>query len=110
MQFLKSAVTGISNLLAKPRASNDLDESMEEVRQLMLDALGDAAGSIPLRLSRRILQAQDTQTLWDLRGQLMAVIAQSRGERAAREVMLQVSEEFRGLLPPSMATRPSPLA
>lgn len=83
---------------------------MEEVRQLMLDALGTAGASTHVSLRRRISHAQDTRALWDLRGDLMAALSSSHGEVAARTTMYALSQEFQGLLPASLATRPSPLA
>jgi hypothetical protein len=44
-----------------------------------------------------------------LRGDLMAALAAMDGERAAREKIASVTEMFKGLLPGSLHSRPSPL-
>ena len=49
------------------------------------------------------------QSLWYLRGDLMAALASSHGEAAAREKLETLSEMFEDLLPRGLRSRPSPL-
>ena len=61
------------------------------------------------QLTRRIRYANDIQALWYLRGDLMAALAAQQGEAYARETIQDISDQFQGLLPRGMSTRPSPL-
>jgi hypothetical protein len=81
---------------------------MEDIRELMLELLGDAAPEHP-GVTRRIRYATDVNALWYLRGDLMAVLASSHGERQARRAVRNVTDMFRGVVPGSLTSRPSPL-
>jgi len=81
---------------------------LEEIRMAMLEELGfDAPEFAPT--SRRIQFAPDLQTLWYLRGDLMAVLAAKEGETAASRRIQTISAMFDGLLPRGLSTRNSPL-
>ena len=81
---------------------------MEDIRELMLDLLGEAARHHP-NVTRRIRYATDVQALWYLRGDLMAVLAAAHGESQARRQVRSVTDMFRGVVPGSLTSRPSPL-
>jgi hypothetical protein len=111
MALWKRAVDSVYGLLGNaPPSGVALEDSIEEIRELMLDAVGQAGESRYVQLARRIRYAQDLQALWYLRGDVMAALASIHGESHAREVMLQISQEFEGLLPGGLSSRPSPLA
>ena len=108
--MLRNAAAGLTSLLSGSRRPDDLGHSIEEIRELMLEALGTTPASAHLNLCRRIRYAQDTRVLWYLRGDLMAALSYSHGESAARDTMYELSQAFQGCLPASLGTRPSPLA
>jgi hypothetical protein len=110
MRLWKSATGGLASFLGGSRGSNAVEDSIEEIRELMLEGLGTSGAATHASLGRRIRHAQDSRALWDLRGDLMAALSSSLGEVSAREKMFELSKEFQGLLPASLATRPSPLA
>jgi hypothetical protein len=111
MALWKRAVDSVYGLLGSaPPSGVPIEDSMDEIRELMLDAIGPSGESRHVQLARRIRYAQDLQALWYLRGDVMAVLASLHGEAHARDVMLQISQEFDGLLPGGLASRPSPLA
>jgi hypothetical protein len=60
-------------------------------------------------VARRVQFADDLQALWYLRGDLMAALADLHGEAHARETIRNISDQFQGLLPKGLSTRPSPL-
>ncbi|HZY18622.1 MAG TPA: hypothetical protein VFE82_09075 [Ramlibacter sp.] len=86
-----------------------LDTSLEDIREKMLDLLGDFGPAKFPHVTRRIRYAGDLQGLWYLRGDLMAALAAMHGEAVARERIQAITKMFRGLLPGGLASRPSPL-
>lgn len=85
--------------------------SIEDIRQRMLDLVpaeneGDERAAV---VARRIRYADQVESLWFMRGELMAVLARTRGEAAALELISSVSDMFDDLLPEGLRSRPSPL-
>jgi len=112
MRWLKSSVrANLYGLLGHPvdPTQSILDVGTEDVRTSMLELLGQAGYSRFPQLTRRIRYAGELQGLWYLRGDLMAAVASMYGEAIARDRLREVSDLFQGLLPGSLATRPSPL-
>jgi hypothetical protein len=112
MRWLKPNLrSSIYGLLGNPVPPSDsrLENGIEDVRETMLDLLGDAGPKQFAPLVRRIRYAGDIQALWYLRGDLMAALAAMHGERAAREQIASVTGMFKGLLPAGLNSRMSPL-
>lgn len=84
--------------------------ALENIRQAMLEALGNEAQNSHPVVQLRITYANEIQDLWYLRGDVMAALAALQGEAAARAKLAPISEMFRGLLPNGISTRPSPLS
>ena len=110
MRTWKPTIQSLFGLLGNgQRLSRELDDAISEIQESMLNALDqDGMKSFPA-VSRRIQYAQDLQALWYLRGDLMAALAALHGEAEARETIQDISDQFHGLLPRGMSTRPSPL-
>jgi hypothetical protein len=112
MRWLKPNLrSSIYGLLGNPVAPSEsiLETGTEEVRESMLLVLGEAGPKHFPQVTRRIRYANDIQTLWYLRGDLMAALAATDGEMAARTKIAAVTARFQGLLPSSLHSRPSPL-
>lgn len=90
-------------------SSRALEDSIEDIQESMLHALGPNGPRNFPSLNRRIHYAQDLQALWYLRGELMAALASLHGEAQARSTIKDISQQFEGLLPRGLSTRPSPL-
>ncbi|HYF05999.1 MAG TPA: hypothetical protein VD970_00115 [Acetobacteraceae bacterium] len=105
---LRSSLFG---LLGQPTPPSDsmLDSGMEDIREAMLELLGDHGPRQYPNVTRRIRYAGDVQGLWYLRGDLMAALANLHGEVVARERIEAITELFQGLVPGSMTSRPAPL-
>ena len=105
---IKSSIYG---LLGNPAPPSDslMESSTDDIREEMLALLGDDAPKKFPTLTRRIRYAADIHALWYLRGDLMAALATVRGERAAREKIGELTQMFKGLLPSSLHSQPSPL-
>jgi hypothetical protein len=86
-----------------------LANGTEDIRESMLNVLGDAGPKHFPQITRRIRYANDIQALWYLRGDLMAALAAVHGELVAREKVASVTAQFRGLVPGTLSSRPSPL-
>jgi hypothetical protein len=89
---------------AQPSVSA-MDGRIEDIRESMLDLLGDTGPREFPQVTRRIRYAGDVQALWYLRGDLMAVLASLHGEAQARSHLQAVTEMFRGLLPRALTAR-----
>jgi hypothetical protein len=95
---------------AATRQQDDNANTLENIRAMML-ALAESDGSErSAALVRRIRYAMDLQSLWFLRGELMALLSRTQGERAARENVEEISSHFQDLLPSGLRSRPSPLS
>ena len=110
MRWFKPNIrSSLYGLLSGPSESR-LDHAEDGIRESMLSLL-DAAGAKEFsHVVRRIRYADDLQALWYLRGDLMAALAASRGEAEARELLASITDQFQGLLPRGLSSRPSPLA
>lgn len=112
MRWLKPNLrNSIYSLLGNPAAPSEsmLESGTEDIRESMLDVLGEAGPKDFPQVTRRIRYANDIQALWYLRGDLMAALATLHDEVTAREKVARVTRMFKGLLPAGLNSRPSPL-
>jgi hypothetical protein len=111
MRWLKPSLRSIYGLLGTAPDPTDsvLEDGTEDIREAMLDVLGDQGSRHFPHVTRRIRYASDIQSLWYLRGDLMACLASMHGEIVARKKIASITAQFQGLLPGSLASRPSPL-
>lgn len=98
-------------LLSKSGEHDGLASSqvLEDIRRAMLDELTINSRQHYGAVQIRVADATDIQDLWYLRGDLMAAIAASDGEAAAKRKITHISNMFRGYLPRGLSSRPSPL-
>lgn len=112
MRWFKGSIrSSLYGLLGNPVAPSDstLESGTEDIREAMLTLLGEKGTRQFANVTRRIRYANDIQALWYLRGDLMAALAALQGESEARGKVHQITQMFRGLLPGSLTSRPSPL-
>ena len=112
MRWLKPGLRdSIYGLLGNPSPPSDsiLENSTEDIREAMLNVLGDGGQKSFPHVTRRIRYANDLQALWYLRGDLMGALADLYSESVAREKVASITDHFRGLLPNGLSSRPSPL-
>jgi len=105
---LRSSIYGLLGG-APPPSDSIMESGTEDIREAMLSLLGDAGPKHFPQVTRRIRYANDIQALWYLRGDLMGALASMYGEKTARQKVLDITEMFRGLVPGSLNSRPSPL-
>lgn len=80
-------------------------ENTEAIRAAMLRLLdADTEAGATGSLARRVLFASDAEGLWYLRSEIMSVLASSRGEAAARELLAGISVLFHEVLPEGLAS------
>lgn len=112
MRIFKGTLrNSIYGLLGNPVTPSDsvLESGTEDIREAMLALLGQAGTKQFANVTRRVRYANDIQALWYLRGDVLAALAATQGEMAAREKIQQITRMFDGLLPGSLTSRPSPL-
>jgi hypothetical protein len=104
-------VSGMQSLMSKSsgKDAHISMEAMADIRRAMLDELTLCDYQISPLVQSRVSDADDIQDLWYLRGDLMAVIAATDGELAAKRKIAHISTMFKGLLPRGLSSRPSPL-
>ena len=112
MRWLKPGLrNSIYGLLGNPMPPTEsiMESSTEEIRQAMLGVLGPSGQKSFPNVARRLRYANDIQALWYLRGDLMAALAALYSESVAREKIAGITDQFHGLLPGGLQSRPSPL-
>ncbi len=82
---------------------------IEDIRQAMLDSLGEEGCASYPHVERRVLFAPDLQGLWYLRSDIMVAISSLQGESVANQRIRQITGMFEGLLPRGMVSRPAAL-
>lgn len=87
-----------------------MEIGIEDIRSAMLGLMTAGEDERFPHVVRRIRYAGDLQGLWYLRGDLMAALASSHGEAAAREKVETLRDMFEELLPRGLRSRPSPLS
>lgn len=82
------------------------ERKLERVRDAMLKVLDTHQGQSFHRVAQRIQYAEEMESLWYLRQDMMAALSEVRGEVRARREMRPINELFKGLLPHAMVARP----
>ena len=67
----------------------------ERIRKAMLRALATHCGELPQPIITKIKVARDIWELWYLRPDLMQTLSVAAGEFAARNVVTQITAEFK---------------
>jgi hypothetical protein len=98
-----------SGLLSHPPDEPDTIITIEDIRHRMLDLLLEEESERATIARRRIRYADSVEALWFMRGEMVAVLARTRGEATALALVSTVSEMFDDLLPEGLRSRPSPL-
>lgn len=108
MRWFKSTVSTVWGLVGvkQPPSAQSLAERLEQIRETMLETLGDEGMQLRPTLSRRLRYAADTESLWYLRSDWMATLAATQGEAAAKRHVERINVMFEGLLPAGLQSRP----
>ncbi len=106
---LRNSVYSLLGGSAVAASESVLESRLEDIRQGMLDAMGEFGEKHYPQVTRRIRYAGDIQALWYLRGDLMSVLSATHGEMLARERVGSLTHMFEGMLPGGLGTRPSRL-
>jgi hypothetical protein len=107
MFWIRSGLQSISIsdwLTAGPAIAEVATNGLEDVREALLEALGEAGGRRRGTLELRIRNAPDVHTLWALRPEVMDVVSHQWGESEGRRRLARATEKFEGLLPVAALT------
>ncbi|MBX9870390.1 MAG: hypothetical protein K2X75_00190 [Burkholderiaceae bacterium] len=99
-------ISSMQGLLGRPPIDENSSFRIEDIRQAMLDSLGEEGCSSYPHIERRVLFAPDLQGLWYLRADMMVALSSLQGERVASQKIRQITHMFEGLLPRGMVSRP----
>ena len=95
--------SGYLTLLRRPEPTPvAVGARTEDIRQLMLNELGQQGEKKFPGVARRLRYAPDVQGLWYARSDLMSILAKTHGEIVAREKIADISSRFKGLMPSSL--------
>ena len=96
--------TTFAGLLGAADTSVDVSAQLEDIRHAMLASLSDIpAGTVGLEKTwGAIARAGAAQSLWYLRSDLLALLADHRGEVDARKDLDTITQMFRGLVPTTL--------
>jgi hypothetical protein len=81
------------------------DRQLGRVRHAMLSLLQTHGGHAIQRISQRVRFADDIESLWYLRQDLLLALSALDGEAAARRKLRQINTLFKGCLPQTMGPR-----
>lgn len=98
--------SALSLLLSNGNNPSKYPERTEKIRNLMLEDMGDFGEKNYGQIVHRIRYAQDPQTLWYARSDVMNVLSAMHGETVARQKVTQINGLFRGLLPSTLTSQP----
>jgi hypothetical protein len=107
MSWIRSGLHSISItdwLTAGPAVAADPPNGLEDVREAMLEALGEAGGRKRATLLHRIANAPDVHSLWALRPDVMDAASRLYGEAQGRQRLARATARFEGLLPQAALT------
>ncbi len=106
-QRIKNSFFSVLGASTTPSTAQD---KIDSVRDAMLEAMGAEGQDIYQVLHARIQFAQELETLWYARSDLMVALSALRGELVAARELERISDMFRGGdLSPGLQSRPSPL-
>ena len=111
MSWVKSTISSVWGAIGlQPVAGpTEFENRLEDIRENMIEALGDPSGAANPGLFRRIQFATDAEGLWYLRSAWMAALSDVQGEAAAAAHVRRLNTMFEGLLPGGLQSRPSSL-
>ena len=102
MRWFKPVLRNSLSALLGSEVRTHSPESLEPVRQAMMDALGSEGSKLSPGLSRRLSYLPDAYSLWYARSEMVSVLSQVHGEVQAIERVRALSPVFAGLLPKSL--------
>jgi hypothetical protein len=102
MRWFKPALRNSISALIGSEVRSRSPESLEPVRQAMLEALGEEGSKLSPGLKHRLSYLPDAHALWFARSEMVSVLSSMHGEARAVDMVQALSPAFAGLLPKSL--------
>ena len=101
---LSKFATTFAGLLTSSEPALDASAQLEDIRHAMLESLSAIPAGTPglEKTWGAIARAGAAQTLWYLRSDLMAILADQRGEIDAGKALDHITQMFRGMVPAAL--------
>lgn len=99
MRWIKPGIRNSISALLGSEVRTESPESLEPVRQAMLEALGEEGSRLSPRLKHRLHYLPDAHALWFARSEMVSVLSHLHGEAKAVDLVQALSPAFQGLLP-----------
>jgi hypothetical protein len=112
MRWVKTTLSSVWGMVGFTPVPSDsvLTDRTEDIREIMLETLGNSGAVKHPVVRRRIMYAADLEALWYLRSDWMAALSATQGEVAAAEHVRRLNISFAGLLGGGLQSRPSSLS
>ncbi len=109
MRWVKTTISSVWGLIGLHPVPTEaeLTDRTEDIRESMLEVLGDTGAERHPVVLRRLQYAQDIEALWYLRSDWMAAVSTTQGESAAAAHVRRINIKFEGLLPGGLQSRPA---
>lgn len=102
MRWFKPGLRNSISALLGSEVRTESPESLEPVRQAMLDTLGEEGSRLSPRLKHRLNYLPDAHALWFARSEMVSVLSRLHGEAKAVDMVQSISPAFQGLLPKAL--------
>jgi len=102
--LIPSLAHRLEDFRAHRRRGPAQEARIEQIRETMLAALDDGGEGRFTGLRTRIRYAIDAQRMWDLRSEVMKVLASDQGEARAGEKLHLITSMFHDVLPKGLAS------
>ena len=99
MRWFKPGLRNSISALLGSEVRTESPESLEPVRQAMLETLGEDGSRLSPRLQHRLHYLPDAHALWFARSEMVSVLSRLHGEAKAVDMVQSLSPAFQGLLP-----------
>lgn len=109
LKTISRFTSSFSALVSDKATIIDADGRMESIRSAMQDALSEGVSHQPIESSKTwadIARADDVQTLWYLRSDVLRMLADAYGEQRAHNKLDEITELFRGIVPKNQMAGP----
>ena len=112
MSWVKTTISSMWDMMGLNPVPTEVEllDRTEEIRESMVETLGETGAALRPVVLRRIQYATDVEALWYLRSDWMATISRTQGEAAAAAHVRKLNVMFSGLLPEGLQSRPSTLS
>ena len=101
IEKLSNIATTLAGLLRESRAGQDNAQVLDDIREEMLSSIAPYVENQVVRppVWGKVLYAEDVESLWYHRSEVMQILSEKEGEAVATETLERLTELFRNHVP-----------